>query len=521
MSLDSTTTIKIYRYFLPALFVGLALTGCSHSKTPGTASGTAAPAADKTPVLVQVTQAHVGPIEKTTYVTGVLTALNNVTVGAKSPGKLVAVYFREGDSVHAGQVVAQLDTADLQAQLDQQHANLNAAIARLDQAREQYHSALTSLQLTRQQTQHAIAQAQAALNQAKEQAKIVEEGARSQDREQARQKMLAAKAAYNQARSDLQRYENLYRQNAISAQQLDQAQTAADQAQANYISAQQAYDEIMAGNRPEEIKSAQYNVQQAEQALQTAIVNKEQVKLRQEDVKNALAAIQTAKAEVSQAQAAVRYAQQQLEDTTIVSPISGVVAARLAEPGEQVAAGKSILQIVSLDNIYYDAQLPEGQFERVRVGQPVQVTVDALLGKTFWGRIAKIFPVASSQARSFTVRIALPNASHLLRPQMFARGTIVLDVHPRAILVPYLSVINSNGEVGTVFVVQNNVAHQRKVRLGFITPTQIEILDGISAGEKVVSQGQLQLQDGMRVQIEPATSEQSDASSASAALSPN
>lgn len=492
---------KLLFLFAVAGLLGPLLTGCAHSSKPAATSAT--PTSDtKAAVLVQVTPARIGTIEQTTVVTGVLTALNDVTVGAKAAGKLVAVYYREGDSVKAGQVVAQQDTTDLQAQLQQQQANLQAAIARLDQARVAYHSALTNLQLTKSQTQHAIAQAQAALNAAKEQAKIVEEGARSQDREQARQKMLAAKAAYDQARSDLQRYESLYRQNAISAQQLDQAQTAADQAQANYIAAQQAYDEIQAGNRPEEIKSAQYNVEQAEQALQTALANRDQIKLREEDVKNAQAAIQTALAQVNQAKAAVAYARKQLEDTTITTPISGVVAARLAEPGEQLAAGKSVLEIVSLENIYFDAQLPESQFEKVHIGQPVTVTVDALPGKTFRGRVSKLFPVASAQARSFTVRISLPNDSHQLRPQMFARGTIVLDVHPHAVLVPYLAVLNPSDGVGTVFVVKNNVAHQRKVQLGFVTPDKIEIRSGVSAGDAVVTQGQMQLQDGMKVQIQ-------------------
>jgi HlyD family secretion protein len=68
--------------------------------------------------------------------------------------------------------------------------------------------------------------------------------------------------------------------------------------------------------------------------------------------------------------------------------------------------------------------------------------------------------------------------------------------------VPYLAVLNPSDGVGTVFVVENNVAHQRKVQLGFVTPDKIEIRSGVSAGEPVVTQGQMQLQDGMKVQIE-------------------
>lgn len=482
-----------------AALISLTFTGCNaHKDAVSTPPVLKAP---KMAVQARVTPAVEGTIQLTALVTGVLTARNDVTVGVKSPGKLAAVYFREGDAVTAGEIVAQQDTSDLQAQLNQQQANLDAALSKLVQAQVEYNNSKVTLSITKSQTKAAELQAQAALNSAKEQAEIIQKGARKQQREQAKQQMAGAQAAMQKARSDLARYRELFEEHAIAAQQLDDSQSAFDQAQANYNAAVQAYDLLEAGSRPEEIRSAQDTVEQAQQTLFTAEANRNQVTLRRADVENAAAAIQAAKAGVAQAKASVQLAQRQLEDTSVKSPIDGVVAQREADPGEQMGAGKPVMRIVSLQNIYFDAQLPENQFTMARINQSVDVHIDALPGHTFPGKIHKIFPIVSQSSRSFTVRILLPNDSSILRPQMFARGTIILAEHRHAALVPSGAVVNPGQDHGTIFVIKNNTAYQKSVDLGFRNASQTEIRNGISPGDKIVIQGQTELQDNSPVQL--------------------
>lgn len=518
------TVSRLTAAILAALALGgLGLTGCRRGGQNPTAPAATPSAAQSQGTQVSVTPARTATISETAEVTGALNALNDVTVGIKAAGKVVAVYAREGDMVHAGQIVAQQDTTDLQNQLDQQRANLLSAQTKLDQSQVAARNALTTLQWTNDQTAAAVRQAQAALDASRQEAAVVKEGARPQERQQAQENVAAAKADRDRARSDLKRYQDLYRQQAISAQQLDQAQATADSADARYNSAVQALSLIQEGARPEDIRRAQAAVEQANQALSAAQSNRDQVNLRRADVENARAGILAAQAGVRQAQAAVRLAEQALRDMSIRSPITGVVAERKVEPGMQLAITKpDVMRIVSLDSIFFDAQVNETQYAKIHVGQSVTVTIDALPGRRFQGTVSRIYPVASSGARSFTVRISIRNEGNLLRPQMFARGKIVLATHRNAVVVPRDAVLDYNGSSGRVFVAvrkdHGDVAEERTVNTGFATPRMVEILSGVRAGERVVTSGQAQLQNGDKIQIVPSGGTSSDQPQSTASI---
>ena len=446
-------------------------------------------------------------------------------MGVKANGKILNVYFREGDRVRKGDVVAEQDPVDLRNQLTQQEAlrtqsqaNLATAQTRLTQARAAYDNALTNLKLTREQTVSAVKQAQAALDAAKEQASITKQGARAQERQQAQDTLDAAKADRDKARSDLKRYQDLYRQQAVSAQQLDQAQSAKDSADANYSKAAAALNLMQAGNRPEDIARAQSAVEQANQTVITAQSNRSQVALRQADVENARAGIASAQAGIAQAQgalsqanAAVRLSQQALKDSRIISPITGIVQERKVEPGMQVVTAKAdVMRIVSLKNLFFDAVLSESQYSRITVGLPVNVSISALPGRAFRGQVYRVFPVASA-ARSFTARIAILDDSSLLRPQMFATGNIVLTTHSNAVVVARDAVLAPNGDSGYVMLAQNNVAKKRAVKTGILSGAKLEIVSGLKAGDPVITTGQGQLQDGNKVETIGAADRQASA----------
>lgn len=507
------------------------LTGCNRGAKSGDATKVT-PAKVVTPAATQVsvTPARIGAITQIQPVTGALNAQNDVIVGVKIAGKLAAVYFREGDTVRQGQIVAQQDTADLQAQLDSQRANLASAQTRLSQSRVTLQNAQTTLKLTDEQTRSGVAEAKAALDAAKQQLAIVKNGARTQERQQAVQAvsvakadragnqadLVSAQADYARAQADLKRYQSLFAQNAIPAQQLDQAKATADSAQAHVDaarakvgsgdarvqSAQESLSLVQEGSRTEDVRRAEANVEQSNQGLITAQTNRAQVNLRRADVDTAQAGITNAQAGVQQAQAVARLAQQALNDASIRSPITGVVAERKAEPGQQIGITKpDVLRIVDLNSIYFDAQLPEALYSKVTAGKTVTVTVSAFPARPFKGIVSKIFPVASSAARNFTVRIALPNEGNVLRPQMFARGEIVLDTHAQAVLVPRDAVLDNSGTAGRVFLVQKNAAKEQQVKVGFSNLQDAEITAGVKAGDQVVTSGQAQLQDASPVQI--------------------
>ena len=489
---------------LSAVIGGFGIAGCNRGGAEKQEAAQKAAAAKVAAIATQVavTPAKQESISETIDVTGTLNAENDVLVSTKTGGRITGVFFREGDRVSKGQVVAQQDTADAQAQLDQQRANLASAKTRLTQSEVAYRNAVTTLKLTGEQTSSAVRSAQAQLDVAKQQLAVIRSGARPQELSQSQENVTSAKADQVKARSDLKRYQELYRQQAISAQQLDQAQAIADSADARYNSAVQGLSLVKEGARQEDIRRTEAQVEQARQGLVTAQANREQVTLRRADVDNAQAGIASSRASIKQAEAAVRLAEQALADLTIKSPMNGVVAERKAEPGVQASATRSdVMRIIALDSIYLDAQLSETQFARVQSSQGVAITVDAFPGKTFPGRVSKIFPVASATARSFTVRISIKNEGSVLRPSMFARGQITLLTNPNAIVIPREAILNQKGSTGKVFIVQNGKAVARDVKFGIATIQNVEVTEGIKAGDQVITTGQSQLSDGDAVEV--------------------
>ncbi len=506
-----------------ALFVG-----CKHNDAPPPAAVTPASTAH-TAVDVSTSMAIAENISDTANLTGALGALNDITVGVKNPGKLVGVYAREGDHVTAGEVVAQQDMTDLQSQIAQARANLRSSMTRLDQANVAYSSAVATLKITDETTGSAVDQASAALKSAQDSLILIQRGARKQELQQAARTVDAAqadlesaKADAAQAANDLKRYEALYNQRAISAQQLDQARTVKTSADArvrssaaHLDSAKQANSLLKEGAQAEDIHRSRTMVDQAEQALKTATSNRALVQVRKDDVESAKSAIDTAKAGVDVSKAQLAIAEQALRDSAIRSPIDGVVAERKAEPGAQLAVTRpDIMRIVSLNSLYFDGQLPQNLAGDVKVGMPVTVSVDSQPGKEQLAKITRIFPVASATARSFTVRVSLTNATGALRPQMFARGKLTLGTHPHAVVVPRDGVIEyqDNGitREGSVFLVVDGHAVKKKVHIGYVTVMHDEVLSGVSLGDKVITTGQAQVQDGDAVKIVDAPRGDSD-----------
>lgn len=489
---------------LTVVMGGFGITGCNRGGEEKKAAAQKAAAAKVAAIATQVsvTPAKQESISETVDVTGTLNAENDVLVSTKLSGRITNVYFREGDPVRKGQVIAQQDTADAQAQLDQQRANLEAARTRLTQSEVAYRNSLTTLKLTQQQTVSAVRLAQAQLDAAKQQLAVIKSGARPQELRQSQENVTSAKADQVKGRADLKRYQELYRQQAISAQQLDQAQAVADSADARYNSATQGLSLVKEGARQEDIRRTEYQVEQANQGLITAQSNRQQVTLRRADVDNTQAGIASSRATIKQAQAAVRLAEQALRDFTVVSPLDGVVAERKAEPGVQATAQRSdVMRIIALNSIYLDAQLSETQYARIRTNQAVNVNVDAFPGRSFSGRVSKIFPVASATARSFTMRISIANEGNVLRPSMFARGQITLLTNPNAIVIAREAVLDQKGSTGRVLIVKNGKAVEQQIKLGISTLQKVEVTEGIKAGDQVITTGQAQLSDGDKVEV--------------------
>ncbi len=446
----------------------------------------ATPAADQgTPV--RVAKAVEKNVERTVPVTGSVAALQSIDLAPKITARVTQVIGREGTPVRRGQVVVQQDTSDLVTQVEQAQANLASARARLAQVQTQSRVLNTNSVGEVENTRQQLRQAEAALALAKK-------PQRTQEVAVAENAVRQAQANFERAQSDRQRYDQLVKEGAAAQILLDQYATQEKVSRAALDSARQQLDLARDGGRSENIGTAQANVVRARLGVGQARTNLQQIQARGSDVQAARAAVQLS-------QAALDFARLQVANASVRSPIDGVVSARLTEPGQLAAPGAAVLRIVSLKNVYFEAQVPETDVASIRAGLPAPVRVDAYPGKVFTGRVARVYPTASTTSRNFVVRVVLDNSGGRLRPGLFARGAIAVE-RRRGIVIPKDALLTRDGKT-TVFVAQTgDTAKLRSVKVGVLTAETAEVRSGVRPGERVIVAGQEALEDGGKIRVQ-------------------
>ncbi|MDR5709679.1 MAG: efflux RND transporter periplasmic adaptor subunit [Armatimonadota bacterium] len=456
-------------------------------------------------VAVEVVPARTGSVREVIRAAGSVAAAQTVEVSSKIPGRVLAVFVREGDAVRRGQLLLRLDPSDAEAQLAQARAAFRMALSRISQAES---AVLLQQEATEAQVQQAQAQVRALASQVRSAQANRDallgslQSARAQ-LEAAEANVRAAEANLERVRSDLARLEALYAAGALSAQQVEAARTQLGSAQAALDAAKAQRDALLAqistlAAQREAAEAAVAQVRSAlegaQAALRAAQANREQVPVRRQDVLQARAA-------AAQAHAAVRLAEQQLQNTWVRSPQDGVVIRRSVDPGEWIAPGVPALVVADLSRVRVQLEVSEREIHRVRRGRPVEITVDALPERIFRGVVTRWSEVASTPTRTFTVEVELPNPDHALRPGMFGRGAIVVAEVRDAVLVPAEAVVS--GEGGPfVWMVEGSRVKRRPVRVGLREGGRVQVL-GVRPGERVVVLGQDRLQDGSPVVVRP------------------
>jgi len=188
------------------------------------------------------------------------------------------------------------------------------------------------------------------------------------------------------------------------------------------------------------------------------------------------------------------------ENTTLVSPVSGVVTARNYDPGD-VAMQLPILTIENINPVKVMVNVSETYWSRVVKGMPVEVQADALGSETFSGKVSIIYPTIDPVSHTFPVEITVPNADLRLRPGMFARVKMNFGNRERPLLSDkaVLKQVGSNDRY--VFVVKDGVAFYTLVQLGVRINDKYEIVSGLNDGDRVIVEGNRGLVDGTEVEV--------------------
>jgi membrane fusion protein (multidrug efflux system) len=194
---------------------------------------------------------------------------------------------------------------------------------------------------------------------------------------------------------------------------------------------------------------------------------------------------------------------------TIRAPFSGVLGIRQVNLGQYLAAGDPIVLVQSLDPIYANFGVPQQEAGHVRLGRTIRITAEELTGVEFEGRITAIDPRVDEATRNVQVQATLANRGGKLRPGMFVEAEVVLGA-PRSVVTLPASAISYAPYGDSVFVVTDLKGQDgqsyRGVRQQFVKPggsrgDQVAILEGINAGDEVVTSGVFKLRNGAAVQV--------------------
>lgn len=208
------------------------------------------------------------------------------------------------------------------------------------------------------------------------------------------------------------------------------------------------------------------------------------------------------------ARAQTAEAQVSLYDTTLVAPFNGDVVKKSVDLGTFVGPGVPTFVIAKTDLVKIIVGVPDTVLRSVRLGEPVEVAIDAFPGRTFHARISRVASAADAVTRNFDVEVAIPNRDYLLKVGMIGSLQLATEVSAKqapSLMVPLSAIVQANRGKYGVFVVSNSgagdVARLHGVEIGSVHGTDIAVLSGVAAGDRIITTGANLLKDGQQVEV--------------------
>ncbi len=295
---------------------------------------------------------------------------------------------------------------------------------------------------------------------------------------------------------------------------LDQQRASLQQARAR-LGLQASGDDLKDVRTAPEVKKAAADLADAEQKYVRAKTLYEQGLLPKQNFDEAesrhnaaraaydlsVQAVENLRAQLAQSKAATSLAQKKVGDSMIRAPFAGQVKERSVTQGQYLKVQTPVMVIVNVDPMRVRLRVPEKMAAWVKTGQEVTVSVEAYPGRAFTGKITRINPSVDQQTRAFEVEALIDNREALLKPGFFVKATIPSSFVADALIVPQDALLYVYG-VYKVFVIDGNTLKEREVKIGERTGDEVEIVEGLSAGERVAlaAKGQ-DLKEGAVVEV--------------------
>lgn len=259
-------------------------------------------------------------------------------------------------------------------------------------------------------------------------------------------------------------------------------------------------DDASIAQREAELNNARAELERKRKLVEEGLLSRIELDTLETRVRVTQSQLELARAQRRQSQAEQRELNIRQGQTRVYSPIAGVVAKRHVTTGAMASSGSPIVTVVSLSPMIIEAQVPERDIARIRRGAQVKVTVDSLPDQNFSGRVMRIAPQLDAQTRNGLVEIEIPNRNAMLKGEMFARVELDLGSTRETILLPRDALVY-RGEQPGVYTVENEAAKFLAVETGLTQEDKVEVINGLKAGDTVITRGANLLKDGDRVRI--------------------
>ncbi len=249
-----------------------------------------------------------------------------------------------------------------------------------------------------------------------------------------------------------------------------------------------------------DLKKAETELTVAEKDLRRKEILFGEGMIPEEAYEDALTRRDVAKATKESISALLAVARRDMEDSLVRAPFDGYISRRYISTGSYVKKGERLVKLLDIDPVKATCEIPEVYLARIREGDTVTLTADALPGRRFSGRVYMISPEVDPVDRTFVVKARIDNAEGLLKPGLSVHLEIVTGTRRDVFVVPEKGVLSEDGRYW-VFVVSEQTARKRQVAVGERVDGGVVVTDGIREGEMVVVDGIYNLRDGQKVRV--------------------
>ncbi len=404
-------------------------------------------------------------------------------------GRVVRLLVREGQPVRAGELVAEIDSQEIDQAITKARAARSGALIQVSQA-------LLEWQQADRDAKAAIASARERVNQAEAGLKRASVGPRQEEIHIAAKRIESAQAVYDNAIKSFRRTETLVREGALAQAALDEAESRLKTSRADLLSAQESLNLLRKSPIAEDIAIAKSTVQTARADLDAAIKAQGVIGVRR-------TSIELAKSQEKAAESDLARAELQRQKTRLYSPTEGVVSRCNIEQGMLATTGQSLLTVATRKDLHIEAEVDTEDVPKVTKGMKVRVTSAAYPSRNFSGHVDAIMatgelkPGSAIRTRIVRVRVSLDSESALFKPEMEVdvEGSAILR---RAMTAPN-DAVHFDGAQAYVWIVNGQTVGRRLVTIGVPSAKEVEIISGLQQGDRVVVRSQGELAVGARI----------------------